>query len=106
MQQPVIVKQKGSKLLVSGSLLKQLIKEPKPILWGREGLHGWIPVEIVRNAVTHLQDLLKLPAEHARRIVFVWGEAIVLPQSTGRSLVHYHSDYQSGDSGQSNAKSS
>jgi len=106
MQQPVIVKQKGSKLLVSGSLLEQLIKEPKPILWDREGLHGWIPVEMVRNAIMHLQDLLKLPVERTKHIVFVWGEAIVLPQSTGRCLVHYHSDYQSGDSSQSNAKSS
>jgi len=53
---PLVVTSESSLMILEGEVLNDLIANPRPILWNREGLYFWIPVVRVRNSVSLLKD--------------------------------------------------
>jgi len=45
-----------SLIVLEGKVLDDLMANPRPILWNREGLYSWIPAVRVRNSVNLLKD--------------------------------------------------
>jgi len=78
---PMIMKCKSGKLIVKNS---EFEKDPRPILWCRDGLYGVIPIEVIRNEIGHLEDLRKL--EISSPLVFHWRSVVEIPQETGRAM--------------------
>jgi len=53
---PLMVTEAGSLIVLEGKVLDDLMANPRPILWNREGLYSWIPAVRVRNSVSLLKD--------------------------------------------------
>ena len=53
---PLMVTEAGSLIVLEGKVLDDLMANPRPILWNREGLYSWIPAVRVRNSVSILKD--------------------------------------------------
>jgi len=43
-------------IVLEGKVLDDLMANPRPILWNREGLYSWIPAVRVRNNMNLLKD--------------------------------------------------
>jgi len=53
---PLMVTGADSLIVLEGKVLDDLMANPRPILWNREGLYSWIPAVRVRNSVNLLKD--------------------------------------------------
>ena len=53
---PLTVTNSSCLLVLEGKVLDDLMANPRPILWNREGLYSWIPAVRVRNSVNILKD--------------------------------------------------
>ena len=53
---PLMVTEAGSLIVLEGKVLDDLMANPRPILWNREGLYSWIPAVRVRNYVNVMKD--------------------------------------------------
>ncbi|TSA58215.1 hypothetical protein D4R42_00110 [bacterium] len=53
---PLMVTRADSLIVLEGKVLDDLMANPRPILWNREGLYSWIPAVRVRNSVNLLKD--------------------------------------------------
>ena len=53
---PLVATEAGCLLVLEGKVLTDLMANPRPILWNREGLYSWIPAVRVRNSVGLLKD--------------------------------------------------
>lgn len=92
---PLICKESGTRLCITGEQYKKLIKKPKAILWCRDGLYGMVPVEVVKNAIQLLHD-----ANQAREcadlklqqspLEFLWNETVEIPIETGSVMEKYN----------------
>lgn len=54
----------------------QLLHNPRPIYWDNEGLHGVIPVELVKNALI-LRNEKRGAGLSPTPLMFHWHEAVV-----------------------------
>ena len=66
-----------------------LVKNPIPILWNYDGIYGWIPVEIVKNELKHIEDVwATMPAgtNFPDKIKFTWQQAHRLRPDVGKIL--------------------
>ena len=53
---PLRVTNSSCLIVLEGKVLDDLMANPRPILWNREGLYSWIPAVRVRNSVNILKD--------------------------------------------------
>ena len=53
---PYLVTNSSCLIVLEGKVLDDLMANPRPILWNREGLYSWIPAVRVRNSVSKLKD--------------------------------------------------
>jgi len=56
---PLVVTEKNSSFVLEGKTLTDMMETPRPILWNREGLYGWISIIQMRNAVRIAKDKIK-----------------------------------------------
>lgn len=82
---PTVVKESGTRLIISGEQYEQLVKKPQAILWNRDGMYGLIPRAIVMNNLNWLADVNKT-APFPLRLIFGWGETVEIPPETGNAL--------------------
>ena len=78
---PMIIKESKGKLCVKDS---EFEKDPRPILWCRDGLYGMIPIEVIKNEIGHLEDLRKLKISNP--LIFHWRTVVEIPYETGRTM--------------------
>lgn len=86
---PLVLKRKGSTLLIHGPDLQSLVDNPRPVLWCNDGLYGMIPKERIQNAVSTLKDVGHL-ARKLSSFGFTWGDVVEIPQETGRAMEQYN----------------
>ena len=55
---PLQVTESGCLLVLEGKVLDDLMANPRPILWNREGLYFWIPATRVRNDANRMKDTI------------------------------------------------
>ncbi len=55
---PLQVTESGCLLVLEGEVLNDLMANPRPILWNREGLYFWIPRVRVRNDANRMKDTI------------------------------------------------
>ena len=53
---PLMVTDASCLIILEGETLDDLMANPRPILWNREGLYSWISAVRVRNSVNLLKD--------------------------------------------------
>ena len=53
---PLVITSESSLLVLEGEVLDDLMTNPRPILWNREGLYLWVEGTRVRNSVNRLKD--------------------------------------------------
>ena len=78
---PYMVKQSKGKLCITDS---EFEKNPRPILWCRDGLYAMLPIEVIRNEVAHQEDLRKMKINSP--LVFHWAAAVKIPYETGLAM--------------------
>lgn len=89
MNHPIVIDEEGTELRVSKITTQRLLTDgAKPILWCKEGLYGWIPIERVRNALQVLRDKSHIPASNPLK--FTWADVVQIPLSTGRVIKKYN----------------
>jgi len=82
----LIINCKNTRFFLNITKESEMIKNPVPILWNLEGLYGWVPVEIVKNATSHWTDFAKENEAYSGNIEFTWQQAYRLRQDVGRIL--------------------
>lgn len=91
MKKFLVMKEKGTQLCLSVTEESEIIKNPIPILWFNEGLYGWIPVEVVKNEIEHVKDIVSLSCvgtplmSHVIR--FVWSQTKSIIPEVGKLLI-------------------
>jgi len=88
---------------MSNELQEELKKDPKPILWCRQGLHGVIPNEVIQNelrvraerkrlaeVMDHLSGYWDLP------LGFRWGETLDIVQALSSDETNEQRPYCGG----------
>ena len=56
---PLVVIEPSCFVTLVGKILNEAIKNPRPILWNREGSYGWISAVRIRNAIRRRTDSIK-----------------------------------------------
>ena len=85
---PLVIRQCGKVLTISGSDLAELLNKPRPILWDNKGLFAIVPTERVWNAVSVFKD-----RQHCKKtgsIVFHWFEAVEILREAGAVMEKYN----------------
>jgi len=85
---PIVAKESGTGLTISGKQYKQLVKKPQAVLWNRDGMYALVPLARVKNQIQCALDMNKAcdPGDIRHLIEFSWGETLEIPPETGRVL--------------------
>ena len=86
---PVVLKQTGTRLTISGEQYEQLVKKPQAVLWNWDGMYGLVPLARVKNEIQYINDLNKTcEVNELKRLhlEFTWGETVEIPPETGQVL--------------------
>lgn len=86
---PLVVTEKNSSFVLEGKDLIDIMKKPRPILWNREGLYGWISIIKVRNAIRIAEDRIKTAINNytlPSKMVYVWNVKDSIPESVAQAI--------------------
>ena len=86
---PTVIKESGTRLIISDKQYKQLVKKPQAVLWNRDGMYGLVPLAAVKNQIQYINDLNKTcEVNELKRLhlEFTWGETEEIPPETGQVL--------------------
>lgn len=92
MDKLLIVRKKNLELRIKVTMESSIIKNPTPILWNYQGIYSWIPIETVKNIVSHQKDVWKgLPWDFIQQkgkniLKFNWHQAYKLRPDVGKML--------------------
>jgi len=66
----------------------EIVKNPVPVLWNHNGIYGWIPVEVIKNEISVVDDIIKLDSCKAPiiQLRFIWQQAHRLRPDVGKIL--------------------
>jgi len=85
----LVISCKNTELYLSVTEDSEIIKNPIPILWNLEGMYGWIPVEVVKNEISRIENMWCLmPAGFIQHdeLKLTWHQTYQLRQDVGRLL--------------------
>jgi len=57
---PLVVIEPGCSIMLEGKVLDDMVENPRPILWNREGLYGWVSITQMRNTIRTAKDAIKI----------------------------------------------
>ncbi len=68
-----------------------LSKGLMPLVWFNKGLWGIIPVEIIANAFTNLEDRKRLPKLVKKPLIgkFYWDQCVPIPAKAAKALLDW-----------------
>jgi hypothetical protein len=82
----LVVKENKPNFCLTVNLKSEIIKNPIPILWNYQGVYGWIPIEIVKNEVSHFNNMAKNHSVTIMQLWFNWQQAYRLRPDVGKML--------------------